>query len=96
MTLLKCIPGGLDKVTSLRSEMISKSLSSQRYPKQFGRQCYIVVAIVMVNCLNVKKYILSIIGENFQSVSVKMCLTLSQNHVFAIVFKLLLCLSPRE
>jgi hypothetical protein len=32
--------------------------------KKFGRQSYIVVAIAMVNCLNVKKYILSTVSEN--------------------------------
>jgi hypothetical protein len=60
---------GLDKETSLRSETISKFVIVSRYQKQFGRQCHIVVAIIMVNCLNVKNYILSIASENAVSVS---------------------------
>jgi hypothetical protein len=64
----------------------------------------------MVNCLNVKKYILSIVSENFAvSVSQKVSDTKSKSRDlsrlvsipyilyfsnFAIVFKLLLCLSP--
>jgi hypothetical protein len=63
-----------------------------------------------VNCLNVKKYILSIVSENFAvSVSLKLRDTKSKSRDlsrlvsipyilyftnFAIVFKLLLCLSP--
>jgi hypothetical protein len=46
------------------SEAISKFVIVS-YRKQYGRQCYIVEAIVMVNCLNVKKYILSIVSEYF-------------------------------
>jgi hypothetical protein len=47
--------GCLDKVTSLRSETISKFVIVQRYQKQFGWQCNIAEAIVMANCLSVKK-----------------------------------------
>jgi hypothetical protein len=40
---------------NIASERYLNSSSSQRYLKQFGRKFYIVVALDMVNCLNVKK-----------------------------------------
>jgi hypothetical protein len=47
--------GGLRKVTSLGPKRYRNSSSSPRHRKQFGRECYIVVAIVLVNCFNVIK-----------------------------------------
>jgi hypothetical protein len=73
--------GDLDKVTSLRSETISKFVIVSEISKNFGRQCHLLVAFVMVNCLNIKKYILSIVSENFAvSVSQKVSDFKSKSH----------------
>jgi hypothetical protein len=101
---------GLGNVASLRSETISKFVIVSEIENNLVYNVTLVVAIVMVNCLNVKKYIMSTTENLAVSVSQEVSDTKSKSRDlsrlvsipyilfysnFAIVFKLLLCLGHR-
>jgi hypothetical protein len=55
----------LDIVTSLRTETITDFVIVSEITKTIWKAMLQVVAIVLVNFLNIKKYILSKVSENF-------------------------------